>query len=335
MHKKRVKKVELDEKKHKKNSTKDHENTSQPMRASHPAADITYAANRWELKRAVKTLCERLVAIGEEYFLVTANISSGMVSHFGSVKGQDYIEEQSDIAWNFYRYCQDEESATEDPEIVAKGSNMDHSAINLTDPACLDMDQEFSELMDSDSSSDSKEDDINDGDEHSDISMLEKYSQTMETLSLGLGQSQGDTSDQSKFEIPPLKEELAKTQIMSDSKKSTNRRKRTGVKKRMYVDADYFDSDVDDNLNSDTTLDKDEKQLEIGLKERSQIILSDCSSNREQEDRAESGTSDLGNREKTRLSARKRRKQELVRRRWVDSKQKEEEEASDMTPPNG
>ncbi|KAL3842201.1 hypothetical protein ACJMK2_020241 [Sinanodonta woodiana] len=334
MHKKRVKKVELDVKKHMKSSTKDSEDTNQATLASHPAADITSSASRWELKRAVKALCERLVAIGEEYFLVTANISSGWVSHFGSVKGQDYIEEQSDIAWNFYRYCQDEESSTEDPEIgVVKRGDVDHSAVNLSDPSCLDMDKEFSELMDSDSSGDSK-DYIND-DERPYISTLEKYSQTMETFSHGLRLRQWDTSDQSELKIPPLKVELAKTQNMSDSKKSTNRRKRTGVKKRMYVDADYFDSDVDDDLKSDNTFDKEEKLLEIGIKERSQNVSSDFSSKREQEESVESGTSGHCSRENTLLSGRKRRKQELVRRHWVDSKEMGEEEASDTTPPNG
>ena len=49
--------------------------------------------------------CKRLTEVGEECFIVTVNINNGWVGHFGTLKGDEYIEDRSQIVWDFLKYC--------------------------------------------------------------------------------------------------------------------------------------------------------------------------------------------------------------------------------------
>lgn len=67
--------------------------------------DMQQSALRWDVKRAMKSLCSKLEEIGEECFVVTVNVSNGWVGHLGTIRGDEYINAKSHILYDFLNYC--------------------------------------------------------------------------------------------------------------------------------------------------------------------------------------------------------------------------------------
>lgn len=84
---------------------------SSPFNSSMPSwgqtLDTQKSALRWDIKRAIKSMCNKLAEIGEECFVVTVNTSNCWVGHIGTIRGEEYIEDKSHILYDFLEYCQE------------------------------------------------------------------------------------------------------------------------------------------------------------------------------------------------------------------------------------
>lgn len=69
--------------------------------------DLQRSALRWDIKRTMKSLCKKLEEIGEECFVVTVNVHNGWIGHLGSIRGDEYIDQKSNILYDFLNFCQE------------------------------------------------------------------------------------------------------------------------------------------------------------------------------------------------------------------------------------
>ncbi|KAH3710055.1 hypothetical protein DPMN_069521 [Dreissena polymorpha] len=74
------------------------------------------SALRWDIKRTMKNLCGKLLELGEQCFVVTVNPKNGYVGHMGTQLGSEFIEEHSQILYDFLGYCEDALADTEPSE---------------------------------------------------------------------------------------------------------------------------------------------------------------------------------------------------------------------------
>lgn len=99
--------------------------------------DLHKSALRWDIKRAMKGLCQKLADIGEECFIVSANPSNGIVGHMGSIRGDEYINEKSNILYDFLEYCRESDEEMEETIIESEEEGEEEAERNPDTPVVL------------------------------------------------------------------------------------------------------------------------------------------------------------------------------------------------------
>lgn len=61
----------------------------------------------WIMFKTVQCVlqCAKLSELGEECFVVTANVSNGWVGHIGTIRGDEFMDDRSQILYDFLNYC--------------------------------------------------------------------------------------------------------------------------------------------------------------------------------------------------------------------------------------